>query len=196
MLIKKKPLEFVRTFAGKNDTRLVLNGVFIENDKMTATDEHILGQISHDKNLSVKDYPKVPGLHESDLEQPLKPVIVPNDGVDALIRAIVNTTQTNKGPLFIAGTTDLETTTPINVKKIKGEYPNTEGAIPWNEVTTLFVVDPALLARAMTAAAKLGLTSVTFSQKTEENSYPIKITGKTIDGEDVTIAVMALREKQ
>lgn len=204
MLIKKKPLEFVKVFAGKADTRYVLNGVEISEDYLTATDGKVLGRISQQKTLVAKDYPMVEGIYPSQSEDALKPVIVPIDGVDRLAKAIptkkstmpilktaiINTTVTNEGKLFLAGTTDLETTTPINIKPIAGTFPNVNQVIPTEKLTTLFCIDPALMARAMTAAAKLGLTWMKFEQVVEKSLSPIKITGKTEDDEEVTIIVM------
>jgi DNA polymerase III sliding clamp (beta) subunit (PCNA family) len=209
MLIKKKPLEFVKAFAGKADTRYVLNGVHMDADNLTATDGHVLGRISQQKELSVKDYPNVEGIDPSQAEEPLKGVIVPIDGVERLAKAIptkkstmpilktaiVNTKVTNEGKLFLAGTTDLETTTPINVKLIDGKFPEVHNVIPKEKGVKQFSVNPALMARAMTAAAKLGLITVEFDLP-EKALSPIKITGRTEDGEDVLIIVMPCKGDQ
>lgn len=207
MLIKKKPLEFVKAFAGKADMRCVLNGVLITADEMVATDGNILGRISQQKDLVAKDYPIVEGIDPSQSEEPLKPVIVPIDGIERLIKsipakkstmpilkmAIVNTKVTNEGKLFLAGATDLETTTPVNIKQIEGTYPDYFKVIPQGEGVKQFHVDPAIMAKAMTAAAKLGLQYVKFAIPEKELS-PIKITGRTEDNEDVTIVVVPCKE--
>ena len=204
MLIKKKPLEFVKAFAGKADTRYVLNGVNITADYLTATDGHVLGRIEIDRTLTAKDYPRVEGIDPSQSEDALKGVIVPIEGIDVLAKAIpkaaktmpilktaiVNTTVTNEGKLFVAGTTDLETTTPINIKPIEGTFPDASKVIPTENLSILFHVNPALVARAMTAATKLGLQYVTFEQNTTRDLSPIKVTGVSEDGENVTIIIM------
>jgi DNA polymerase III sliding clamp (beta) subunit (PCNA family) len=210
MLIKKKPLEFVKVFAGKTDTRYILNGVHITEDYLTATDGKILGRIEQDKTLTAKDYPNVPGIDSQRSQEPLKGVIVPVDGIDVLIRAIpraaktmpilktviINTQETNAGPLFVAGATDLETTTPINIKPIEGMFPDVNQVIPTEKLTTVFCMDPGLLGKAMLAASKLGLTFVKFEHDSDKVLSPVKITGVTEDGQNVTMVVMPVREEK
>jgi len=186
----------------------------VEPTRTIATDGHVLGIVDVPA-LDPKDYPAVGGLTETDAA--FEACSIPVPAARALLKAIpkarhqpilrnakVDVAASNANGTFRAVTTDLETTTPIEARKVDETFPDIAQVMPTGEPRLRVAFDAALLAHVLSTAVKMGLpgknNAVTLEFFRDHNAskdtatpQPLKITGKTTEGQAITFLVMPCR---
>lgn len=192
--------------ASKDACRFALCGVYVEAGRTIATDGHCLG---------IVDTPKVEAIEfpdAGDVETPtaaLKPAIIPTDGCKAIAKALprrshlpvllnarVDVNRTNANGSVRVVSTDLETTTPVDVKKIEGEFPDVSQVLPSGEPVLTIGFNALLLARVLKVAgtmARGAANGVKLEFFDKKGTGPVKITCETEEGQAATFLVMPVR---
>lgn len=206
MYLNRANLE-IAALASTDASRLGLCSVRVEAGRTMATDGHALGIVATPA-LDPKDYPAVGGLTETDAG--FQPCSIPVDTAKALLRAIpkrshvpvlacakVDVAASNANGVFRAVTTDLETTTPVEGRKIEASYPDVDQVVPSGKPAHTTAFDASLLGKVLTTAVKMGLRgrtpTVTLAFYGKDGEGPVKITAETEAGQAVTFVVMPVR---
>lgn len=168
MLLNKKSLDCISTFASADPTRRMLQGVHLEaSGNLIATDGHVLGILTPGDSLSDEDFP---AIGQSSGEVPaLLPCTLALDGVKALAKAIptkaclpivkhalLDHTATNAKGKAVFHVTDLENPQVIQVAKLDGTFPNYLAVIPKDPPVYRIIFNAELLKRLAQAALTLG----------------------------------------
>jgi len=208
MLLNKKSLDCISTFAGKDDARYMLNGVHIEaSGNLIATDGHILGILTPGDSLDEKDFPAI-GQSAGDVPA-LRPCTLAIDGIKALAKAIptksclpivkhalLDHTATNANGKAVFHVTDLDNPQVVNVAKLDGTFPNYVAVMPKDPPVYRIVFDAELLKRVATAALTLGkdqkMTAIEL-EFTASGLSAMKATSTNPDGQTLTAVVMPCR---
>jgi len=151
-----KDLLVAAKFASKNPSRPVLNSVMITEDKFVATDSYKLIEITNDGE-PVEEFPMVAGVKTvKKLEDPilipakdvLKKLKLPKATMPILEHAIL-TNDTDK--TISLTTSDLETASTLQLKKIEGNFPDYESVMPKSEPTVTLKFDAKILKETLEA---------------------------------------------
>lgn len=206
MLINKKSLDCISTFASTDPARYMLQGVHLEaSGNLVATDGHILGILTPGDRLEEKDFPAI-GQSTGDVPA-LAPCTLAIDGVKALAKAIptkarlpivkhalLDHTATNANGKAVFHVTDLDNPQVLNVAKMDGTYPNYVAVIPKDEPVYRIVFDAELLKRLAHAALTLGKddkkTTAIELEFTASGLTAMTATSTNQDGQTLTAVVM------
>jgi len=208
MLLNKKSLDCISTFASNDSARYILNGVHIEaSGNLIATDGHILGILTPGDSLEEKDFPAI-GRSAGDVPA-LVPCTLAIDGIKALSKAIptksllpivkhalLDHAASNVNGKAVFHVTDLDNPQVVNVAKVDGKFPNYVAVIPTADPVYRIVFDAELLKRLAAAALTLGKDDKTTAielEFTASGLAAMKATTTNNDGQTLTAVVMPLR---
>ena len=160
MNVNKQNLEVVRA-ASKDSSRLAIQVLRFEQGGTVATNGNMLATVTYPEQLKGSELPK--GLPEGNAED-LTPFSIPADSIKELARSIpkrsclpalrnafldVAGTNSNGSAKFSA--TDLELTTPTEVRKVDMNFPNCEHVFPKDsDLSDRIGFNPDLLIDALT----------------------------------------------
>jgi DNA polymerase III sliding clamp (beta) subunit (PCNA family) len=189
-----KDLLIAAKFASKNPSRPVLTGVLVTNEKIVATDSFKLIEITH-KSEDSADFPIVPGVKLVD--QLESPVLLPAKDLLAKLKfpakvplpileggALCNDSENNVGIV----TSDLETSTTLQFKKIKGDYPDYTRVMPEKPAVQTILMDAQVLMDALQAFKDDNTNLVELQFFT--NLRPLMLVGKSKENENKKALVM------
>jgi len=205
MLLNKKSLDCISTFASSDPTRSMLQGVHIEaSGNLVATDGYILGILTPGDSLDDKDFPAI-GQSAGDVPA-LRPCTLAIDGIKALAKAIptksrlpivkhalLDHTATNANGKAVFHVTDLDNPQVVNVAKLDGTFPNYVAVIPKDDPVYRIVFDAELLKRLAVAALTLGKDQKTTAIELEFSASGLTAMTATTtnrDGQTLTAVVM------
>ena len=196
----------IAALASKDQTRYALHGLHITPTETAATDGHCLGRVT------LPDFPRgdfpVVGVEESD--KPFAPCIIPKDAADRLAKqlpkkasipilenALVDI-ERSQGDTFRAVTTDRDTTQPLEVSKVEGEFPTLDNVMPTGEPVLTVGFNALLLAQVLKVAGSITdsqnrvVKLEFFDQKYKGKQVgPVKITCQNVHtGQTGTFLVM------
>lgn len=140
MNINKLNLE-ISQCASKEEGRYHLNGVHFTKDYTESTNGHVLGRITYPTQMDIEE---LPAQIKSDLKDKIDDFIVPLRGIKdlkfpqkvilpILQYVYVDVESTNKNGVARFSSTDLETTPVTEIRKIDGEFPETDRVWPKEE---------------------------------------------------------------
>ena len=207
LLLSRANLELA-ALASSDSTRTNLAGLYVTPECTVATDGHALGIVDAPQTDGA-DFPRVAGMEPQPAET-LKPCIIPTDGAKRMVKALprrsrvpvlehacVDVAHSNVNGTFRAVTTDLETTTPIEVRKVDGEFPMYSQVIPGGEPVFSIGFDTCLLRRVLDVAVKCKGRDYKGAAGFRFDFYgpdaPVKITGTNDGGQRLTFLVMPYR---
>lgn len=125
--------------ASKEDSRYVLQSIRIDKDKTTVTDGRVLVEVSAPV-IDQEAIPEIPGLKKS--KEEIKSFLLPAEACKQLSKAVpktklpilnyifIDSETTNSNGFALLGSTDLSKWPVYNIKKVEGEYPDTEVVWP------------------------------------------------------------------
>lgn len=201
MKLLTKGHSVVAKAASKDETRYILQGVYVEEIKTgmrtTATDGRMMAMVEDESGaFEASEYPA--NVIPANAPNGAKAAIVP---VDAFVKAFKGTSRSRTLPILetvavtmgktetTLGTTDLQAPVVRTVTNIDGRFPNCDQIIPQtSEFTTRY--NPRLLGRALKIAEDFGLDAVDMEFTGANN--PVKIMGRR-NGQKLTIVVMPIR---
>lgn len=198
MIYSKENLA-ISQFCG-DESRPVLNGVAFYHNKTVATDSYMLAEVTTPK-IRLDEVPEVPNT------QVLKylkdePVIIPKGGVEKIAKNLPSKTSLpvlsncwfgskTSDELAEVISTDLETATPIIVKRVSGEFPAYQQVIPSEKPKVSININPALLMKVSSYLAKLGLNICEFQMFADDK--PIQIKAEK-DGQKFRFLIMPIKK--
>jgi DNA polymerase III sliding clamp (beta) subunit (PCNA family) len=166
MLLNAQNL-MIAELASSDETRSNLNGLYVCPLVTVATDGHCLGAITTPTD-DPHDFPAIGGITGD--EAPPPPAIVPRSACRDALKAIPKKThQPILRHVYVTGengtrrllATDVDTVHPIETKTGDGaKFPDWQACIPQTVPTFTIAVNPALLAKVCTTAAKLGAKAI------------------------------------
>jgi hypothetical protein len=183
-----KSILAVAQFADKSDLRPALASVYIDNEKMVATDSYKLLEVKHtlrgEADNNAEGFPEIANVNRVRFLE--KPVLIP--AKDILKKLKLSTKQPlpvlntallcNETEKTIAlATTDLETSNVLQLKKVEADFPKYETMFPPAEnIGASVLMDAKVLIEALTAFIEAGTRSnVRISiQKTEEGGDSLR----------------------
>lgn len=194
-----KDLLLAAKFASKNPSRPVLTSVMVTNEKIVATDSYKLIEITH-KTEDSADFPVVPGVK---LVQELEaPILLPAKDLLAKLKfptkapllilengALCNDSEKTIGIV----TSDLDTSTTLQFKKVEGNYPDYSHIMPQEPPVQTILMDAELLIEAL-QAFKDGDTNLVELQFFS-NVRPLILLGKATENENKKALVMPRKPK-
>ena len=192
-----KDLLLAAKFASKDPSRPVLTSVMVTNEKIVATDAFKLIEITH-KTPGSEDFPIVPGVK---LVQELEaPVLLPAKDLltklkfptKAPLPILENGALCNESEKTIGiVTSDLETSTTLQFKKIEGDYPDYSRIMPEEPPTQTILMDAEILIEALQAFKDGNKNLVELQFYT--NTKPLMLVGKTTENENKKALAMPCR---
>jgi len=149
-MYNKNNLEIYKV-ASKDETKVILGGVYFTGDSTVATDSSLLMEVSVPKQ-NIEDFPIV-GEELVDVHEPfileakaVRDLIkdIPKNSSLPILENIVVAKNKDKGVASLV-TTDLSITNVHKVRKIIGEYPKHKQLFPEEEPAIKLRLDPQLL---------------------------------------------------
>ena len=203
MLINAQNL-MVSELASSDETRWNLAGVYMCPMATAATDGRCLGIVS-----TPPDDPRdFPGVGDAESQPP--PAIVPLAAVKQALKSIpkkaakrlpilANVAVSGENGRRRLVTTDLESTTPVDVKTLEGsDFPDFQAVIPQTAPTFRIAFNAALLGKVLQTAARMSAKGVMlefFDDPADGPGVkPVKITAELHDtGQSALFLVMPMR---
>lgn len=202
MLLNANNLKLV-DLASTDESRYNVAGLYVCALATVATDGHVLGAVATPTD-DPADFPQVlNGNGGAWWEKELPPAILPRQACQDALKAIPKKPrQPVLGNALLTGdtigsarclvTTDLDTTKVTETKAVHAEFPDWQACVPGGQPTLTVAYNPALLAKVLGLAAKMGLKAVKL--EFYDDVGPVKITGHILDtGQDVLFLVMPCR---
>ncbi len=164
MNLNKLNLEVVRA-ASKDASRYNLNALHITPNYTEATNGHILARMTYPVQFEPGDVPEV---IKTGKKEDIIPFMVPIDALKGikfpkkvslpmLADLYIDVEATNGNGNAKFGMTDLQTTTQPEIRKIDGEYPDTEACVPKGEPVFEISLDGRYLATLAEMASGLNI---------------------------------------
>lgn len=209
MLVSKRALESIATFASAGDTRWP-NGVHLAaNGDLVATDGRTLGLCTHRPLMGENAFPQIG--QSTGIQPPLVPCTLAIEGIRALIKtlpkkskldigksALLDTLQTNSNghaAFYVAGE---ETSQHVSVVKLEGQFPPYEKVLPKDAPVYRVAIDAKLLARLVKAADALSANqqmTIIELELFRDSSQPLRATVTNDEGATLTALLMPLSNK-
>jgi hypothetical protein len=203
MLVNAQNL-LVSELASSEDTRGNLNGLYVCPFGTVATDGHCLGAVTAPTD-DPRDFPSI-----GDAESQPPPAIVPVAAVKQALKNIpkkaakqhpilANVAVSGENGSRRLVTTDLESTSPIDVKTREGsDFPDFQGCMPQTAPTFRIAFNAALLGKVLQTAARMGANGVMlefFDDPAEGPGVkPVRITAELRDTQQTALfLIMPMR---
>jgi DNA polymerase III sliding clamp (beta) subunit (PCNA family) len=215
ILLTKASLAVVAC-ASTDAGRVNLQGVHVTPTHTMATDGYMLAMVSHQTATDPADFPAVGGVAQP--TEPLMPCTIPTDAVKKMLaafpkankyqpildHALVDVVQSNATGSLHVVTTDIDTTTPVQAKKIDMAFPDVAQVVPSTPPGFTIGLDAGLLVTILQAAIKAkgksrsGQTILTFGFDPDAKDptttlASMRITGTNDAGQELTFLLMPCR---